>query len=379
MKIMIITPYFYPKIGGLENYVLNVAIGLQKRDHEVIIVTSNEGGNVRVEEKIQKLRVVRLPRLIKLFNTPIHPAWYFQLRSLIKSEKPNIINAHSPVPGLSDLAFFARGNTKFIMTYHSGSMKKKESKIIDLLLGLYEKTILRNTIIKSDAVVAIYPEFVKAIICPKKRNLYNIFPGVNIDLFKPAKAIKNNNRTVIYVGRIEKSSGWKGIGTLLHAMKKVTEYDPEAKIRLIGTGDAVEKYKRLAKQLGIAKNVEFAGALRGSALVKAYQTARLLVLASETEAESFGMVLIEAMSCGIPVIATKMGGMPRVVELTGGGLLVEPSNSASLSEGIIKLFEDKNLYNQLAKNGRENVPRYYSWTKTVDEYINLYNIILSQS
>src|SRR3989344_8783646 len=108
-KIMFVTPYFYPKIGGLENYAYNIAKGLKKKyDWEVVVVTSNhEQPHKYKEEKIDGMKVYRLPRWFKVSNTPINPMWYFMIKKIIKKERPNIINAHTPVPFMADMAAMA--------------------------------------------------------------------------------------------------------------------------------------------------------------------------------------------------------------------------------------------------------------------------------
>src|SRR3712207_4234978 len=105
MKLMIIAPYFYPKIGGLENYAYNIALGLKKKfKWNIVVVTSNHVEKKYKEEKINGLKIYRLPYLFKLSNTPINPFWYFQIREIIKKENPDVINAHTPVPFISDIA-----------------------------------------------------------------------------------------------------------------------------------------------------------------------------------------------------------------------------------------------------------------------------------
>src|SRR5437667_4672077 len=103
-KIIIVTPYFYPRTGGLENYAFNIAKGLKKKNRwNVTVITSNHLGNKKTKEFIEGIKIYRLPILFKISNTPINPMWYFDIKKIIFEEKPDVINAHSPVPFIADI------------------------------------------------------------------------------------------------------------------------------------------------------------------------------------------------------------------------------------------------------------------------------------
>src|SRR3989338_4119208 len=104
-KLLMVTPYFYPKIGGLENYAFNISKGLkEKYNWEIVVITSNHENTGYQEETINGIKIYRLPRWFKVSNTPINPMWYWQIKDIIKKENPNVINAHSPVPFIADMA-----------------------------------------------------------------------------------------------------------------------------------------------------------------------------------------------------------------------------------------------------------------------------------
>src|SRR5258706_8385452 len=105
MKLLVVTPYFYPKIGGLENYAYNFCIGLKKRyKWDIVVITSNHKNKKDIVEKINGLKIYRLAPMFKLSNTPVNPFWYLKIKKILKSEKPNFINAHTPVPFIADMA-----------------------------------------------------------------------------------------------------------------------------------------------------------------------------------------------------------------------------------------------------------------------------------
>src|SRR5260370_19557672 len=104
MKILFITPHFPPSLGGVENYVFNIALGLKQVDNfEVVVVTSNANGKKESIEEYLGLRIYYLPVMIRVSNTPINPLWYFSLKRIIREEKPDIINSHQPVMFIGDM------------------------------------------------------------------------------------------------------------------------------------------------------------------------------------------------------------------------------------------------------------------------------------
>src|SRR5438876_7941039 len=99
MKLLVVTPYFYPKIGGLENYAYNFCIGIKnKYKWDIVIVTSNHIEKKDKVEKINGLKIYRLSTLFKISNTPVNPFWFWNIKNIIQKEKPNVINVHTPVP-----------------------------------------------------------------------------------------------------------------------------------------------------------------------------------------------------------------------------------------------------------------------------------------
>ena len=110
MKILLITPHFPPSLGGVENYVFNIALELkQSHNYDVVVVTSQASGRKQNIEDYYGIKVYRLPVLIQYSNTPINPFWYFSLKRIIRMEKPDIINSHQPVMFIGDISALVCG------------------------------------------------------------------------------------------------------------------------------------------------------------------------------------------------------------------------------------------------------------------------------
>lgn len=330
MKILFVVPHYYPMIGGVESYVQTLAAGL-KKEHEVVIVTS---GNKTETTTHQGIKIYHLPYRLRLSNTPMGLLWYFRLRRIVKRERPDLINAHSPVPYMADMAQLARRGTPFVATYHSGSMVKGKGGIVDTVLKVYERWLLPGLFNKARAVIAIDQPFAKKHTDSPSKVAF-IPPGIDTELFKPQPTKKTVD--VTFVGRIEHTSEWKGLDVLL----KAVAHNPQVSLRVIGDGDAIEYYRQMTDELGIEKNVTFTGPLRGEELANAYRSSRIVVLPSKTESESFGMVLAEAQACGVAVIGSRIGGIPNVILEGKTGLLVPPNQPKSLATAIAGLLEEK--------------------------------------
>lgn len=361
MKILFVAPHYFPLIGGVESYVQTLAEGL-KNDHEIIVVTS---GHRREQETIHGVKVYRLPVSMILSNTPIGFSWYWQLRKIIKQEQPDVINAHSPVPFMADVALAAARDIPFVLTYHSGSMVKGVGGLVDGLLKAYERFALPRLIKKSRRVVAIDPDFIQARTSDTDKVKF-IPPGIDTEVFVPNRAIEQLF-DVTFVGRIQHTSAWKGVDVLLQAIAKAKQQKSDLKAQIVGEGDAVEYYRNMAAELDISDQVTFSGPLKGRELVGAYQRSRIVVLPSKTESESFGMVLAEAMACGVPVIGSKIGGIPRVIAHEKTGLLVSPNDPAALAKSIRALLGDETTRRKYGEAGVQRVNKLFSRQRLIQE------------
>ncbi|WP_431680398.1 glycosyltransferase family 4 protein [Kitasatospora sp. KL5] len=368
--VAVVTPYYPPKIGGVENYAARIARaaaddpGLQP----VVITTRLDGlrTTVTTEDGVQ---VVRLGAWLRLSNTPLSPLWPFQLRRWLRRSGAEVVNAHSPVPGLADVAVAVSGRRRSVLTYHAGSMHKGEtgSGAADRLIGLYETHVLPRVFRRADALVAVSP----VSLAHGQPHAVEISPGADLGRFTPGAPPSTRPRTVLYVGRMDRSSAWKGVDVLIRALAEPTG-PAGARLRLVGGGDAVGDHLALADRLGIADRVEAPGELTGQDLVEAMRTAALVVLPSRTEAESFGMVLVEAMACGTPVVGSAVGGIPRVVVDGGTGLLVPPGDPGALADACRRVLDDGALADRLGAAGRRRAEERYDWRKLTDRHLDLF-------
>lgn len=359
MKLIVVAPYFYPKIGGMENYAYNICKGFKKSHQwEVVVITSNHEKKVKKEEIMDGIKIYRLPFWFKISNTPINPMWFFSIHKILKEETPDVINVHSPVPFISDITSFIEKEIPIVTTYHSGSMIKPFN-ILNPLIALYEFLFLPMLFRNSRKIICSSPVFFKRNLKKYKIKVNYIPPGVDMEIFKPSD--QESLCDVLYVGRIEKNSDWKGINYLLKAISIAKKTKRDISLRLVGSGDRVEYFKMFAQKLGIGTNVKFIGPKINNGLASEYQNAKVIVLPSITEAEAFGIVLIEAMANKKPVIGSNIGGIPYVIDDDENGILVSPKNSKALADAIMKIIEEPGLAKKMGENGYKKVKENFIW------------------
>lgn len=384
MKIVIITPYFYPRMGGVEKYVFNIARGLKKNyKFNVVIITSRKG--VKITKSIEDgILIYRIPTLFYLSNTPINLFWYSILYNILKTEKPNLVNAHTPVPYLSDIASLVckKLDIPFVLSYHNDLIK--DALFYKPIFWMYYKFAEQFTFKSSRTIIATSQYYVKnsKYINRFSKKIEIISPGVDIDTFKPTvkpiniKSISKNAPVVLFVGQLDKTHLHKGIINLIKAMVFVKKNFPDAHLVIIGKGNNIEYLKKVCKNLNLTNNVIFTGYVTENEISSYYSRASLVVLPSTNNSEGFGMVLLEAAAMGKAAIGTKVGGIPSIIFDKKTGLLIEPNNIDMLSNAIIHLLSNTNLRNKIALNALKNIKKNYTWEIQIKKTNNIFSKII---
>jgi glycosyltransferase involved in cell wall biosynthesis len=349
VKVLFVTPYFLPHLGGLQTYAFNIAKGLvQTYGYEVVVVTSNPDGKEQIVEDYCGIKVYRLPIMLRILNTPINPLWFLSIKRIIQSEKPDIINSHQPVPFIGDLAAFLAGNIPFVLTYHSGTMRKDEL-LSDIIAFLYEKLILPHTAKKATRIICA-SNFIKNTILQRYAfKSMTIHPGADSALFKFNPAIEKEDNLVLFICSHKNMHRLKGLSWLLEALEGL----PEVKLRIIGE-----------KKDFTDKRIVSVGIKRGKDLVEEMQKASVVVLPSLAK-EGFPMVLIEAMACQTPVIGTDQGGIPEVIRDGIDGFIVPAKDSTALALVISNILTNKDLAVRMGYSGEAKVREHLNWETRV--------------
>ena len=363
-RVAVVTPYYPPDLGGVQRYAQRVAHAVRDApDLEPVVITTGDG-----PELVDGVQVVRLPVWRRISDTPVHPLWVRTLMRLFRTLDVDVVNTHAPVPYLADVAAYAAGKRPVVATYHAGSMVKGVPGI-DQLLRTYERLVLPRTFGRAAALVAVS----RTSLAHAVPGAVTITPGVDVEEFPPSTTPLSD--TLLYVGRLDRASAWKGVDVLLRAFSLVVAQRPHARLSVVGSGDAQADHEALARTLGIASAVTFTGALHGAELSAAYSGARALVLPSLTDAESFGMTLVEAMSSARPVVGSAVGGIPDVIEDGRTGLLVPPGDPDALAAALLRLLDDDDMCARMGAEGRAVAVARYAWPQLTDRYIELFRSV----
>lgn len=379
MKVLIVTPYFWPHPGGVESYTLNIAKQLLREGWEVVVVTGSLAG-APSEETVQGIKVYRLKKAISVSNTPVGWRWRTQLKKIYAAEQPDIINGHVPVPYLADIAERCRGRIPFVLTYHNDLSKSRlPQKLITMFLN---QTVIKRTLRRSDHIIATSQYYVETSDLLRRfaDKVSIIPPGVDITLFNTMVVPTDieekyrGKRLILFVGSISMNQQHKGLDTLIKSFARLRTKSAYANTQLvvIGAGDGQTFYRKLATELDVNDYVEFTGFVENSLLAQYYKRASVFAMPSRDRSEAFGMVFTEAGAAGTPVIGTNVGGIPYAVKHMQTGLVIPPDDIQALRRALASLLSDEKLSSRLGAAAAERAINEFDWSRLGKQTANLF-------
>lgn len=383
MKICHLTSCFPPSRGGVETYVYNLCRGLVERGHQVKVITSSRGKPPgKYHEWIDGIEVIRYPERLHFLEAPILPLIAFHALF----EDYDILNIHNMIPTISELALiFGRCRRKpIVLTYYNDTETQQYGVLGRFATKAYAK-IARSIAQLADQIVALNKAYAETSpVLSSVLDRIAIIPcGVDLNKFTPLQTSSEDNdlsrinksHIILYVGKL---IWYKGIEYLIQAMKTVLENVDDAQLIIVGDGPERSKLAALANELGVGEHVTFTGWVPDESLPKYYQIADLLVLPSISRREAFGIVLLEAMACGKPVIVSDIPGPNMVIKNNENGLIVPPKNVLRLAEAIIGLLVDEDRRKEMGAHSRKLVEAKYDWDNIVERYEAIYSEIYSR-
>lgn len=374
-KLMVVTPYFYPYVGGMEKHIYTLVKGLKKRYRwKIVVVTSNHESTGYKKEIIEGIKVYRLPKQFKISNTPISFKWKKKIKEIIKKEKPDVINGRGPVPFISDVAYsLAKSmNIPFILGWHFPSMKKGDI-LLDPIIFIYENLYLKKMLRGSQHVISS-SDYIKDTLLKKysyKTSVIN--QGLDKSFFRPFKKIRVDKDSILFVGNF--STKIKGLEDLFYAMRIIKKKYPQSRLNVVGIGD-LNYYHKLLDKLNLGENIVFKGKLEGRKLVNEYQRNEIFILPSQID--NLPSVILEAIACKKPIIATKVGSIPYIIKNGKNGLLIPPKNSKALAEAIIKLLKNTKFAKKMGENGYKNIKKEFMWEKQIKKTKEIIELVINK-
>lgn len=370
------------KHGGAEIAAFDLAINLAKRGHEVTIFATS----ITHKDSIEKNKYMTIYRYGKNFRVSESNISFGLLHKPFKFQF-DVIHAHLSVKidGLAALLHANRKKIPLVATHHADTNVYSGFIHKSGLVSLYSKYLTNLILSHADVIISPSEYYInESRFLGKYRDKIVAIPyGVNIEEFDISYSKEKcraklgfpiDENIILFVGNL---IAYKGPEVLVKAMPRIVKEVPNTKLIFVGSGEMKEELKRLSKNLGVNKYVKFAGFVEGNLKSMHYRAADVFCLPSTLSTESFGIVNLEAMACGIPIVASKIGGIPAVVKDGENGLLVPPKDSRVLADAIIYLLENENRREKMGKDGRKKAEDY-SWSRIAEETERVYKRVISE-
>lgn len=347
MNVVMVCPQYHPVIGGYESLARNLARSLNTLGHRCVVVTRRLDRAWPAREIYQDVPVTRLTATRR--RGLDGPLWYGGLLGylLANRRRVDVVHVHQVGMALLATATFSRlTGTPFVAHPHSGA----GATVADVRAS-YKGALLQAALRAAHASVALSDEMADQLrtlgVAPDR--ILRVDNAVDVDRFQPCAADAERPPTVLYVGRL---SPEKGGDVLLRSWPAVRGALPQARLIVVGDGPMRAELEALSRELGVADSIEFRGAVREH-IERCYQAADVFVLPSHREGVS--VALLEALACGLGVVATRVGGTPEIISDAVSGLLVPPADPGALADGLIQTLSDAGLRARLAHAGRARV------------------------
>jgi glycosyltransferase involved in cell wall biosynthesis len=297
------------------------------------------------------------------------------VNSLRKFKNMDIIHVQWPIPnGLGAIFLKKIHKTPYINTIYGEEIYLSERYHLGFALNWLTNNSTKNVTISSATLDS-------GLNAGLKKEKLEIIPfGVDIDFFRPLKTPKNEDIfQILSVGYLIER---KGFEYLIKAMSRVLKKHNNVHLTIVGSGPLEKKLRDLLEDLELKDNVEIIKNVSDSELLKLYNSSDLFVLPSiidsQGNTEGLGVVLLEAMGCGLPVIGSNVGGIPDIIKEGETGLLTEEKDVNGLSQTILSLIKNEELRNKISVNGYNVVRERFSWNKIAENYLKIYIGVFEQ-
>lgn len=372
MHIVQIVSTYPPYKGGMGNVAARYTSELQKKGHEISVLTPR----YRFHDPYPKDGAVhRVKPMFSFGNSAFVPKMYSLL------DHGDILHLHYPFYGGAELVGwykFRHPEKPLVISYH---MDNVGSGFIGLFFRLYRRLIMPWILKQADTIIVSSLDYVEnSDLQPylSKIQVEEIPFAISYD-FTPIKA-KSPHKAfrILFVAGLDKAHYFKGLHNLIDAVSLLVHehqqgFTPtELELVIVGDGDKKSEYQKRIQEKNIESYVTFAGRVSDHRLIAEYREANVTILPSIDKSEAFGLVLIESMACGTPVIASNLPGVRSVVDHLETGLLVYPNDIADLAMAIDTLATNVDLYDKMQKNTQKIVEKRYRWPKVIEKLEQMY-------
>jgi glycosyltransferase involved in cell wall biosynthesis len=359
LRVLHVGKYYPPHHGGMESHLETLCRELREEVDVEVLVSAD--GRHTVRETVDGIPVTRIGTLATLASASVNPG----MARAIRRSGADVVHFHQPNPTgvLSYLASGRRG--PLVVTYHSDIIRQR-------VLGTVFTPVLHRFLRRAHAILASSPDYARSSpVLRAHADRVRIVPfGIRADAFASADPdevarlrARYGPRVVLAVGRLVY---YKGFDYLIRAMAAV-----DARLVILGDGPLRGALEALAKQVGVAERVAFAGSVPDAAPY--YHAADVFALPAVARSEAFGLVQLEAMAAGLPVVNTRIdSGVPFVSRDGETGITVPPGDVRALAGALGHLLDAPSLRQRLGAAARERVRREFSLQRMAGDTLAIY-------
>jgi len=373
VKIALVSPYDFAYPGGVYVHISYLEHHFTRMGHEVKVIAPASKAISGFGDRFIPIGSPRpIPSSGSITRITISPWLASGIKPVLERGNFDIIHLHEPLMPMLCTTVLRLSKTANVGTFHAchGQPGYDFAKP-------FGRWMLKRWFRKLDGKIAVSKpamEFVHGYF----PGYYNIIPnGVDIDHFSPDVSpideFVDDKLNILFVGRLEKR---KGVKYLLEAFRQVKQEIPNSRLIIVGPGTRLRhKYEKYVMRSGL-KDVVFTGLVPYEELPRYYKTADVFC-APATGRESFGIILLEAMAVGKPIVASNIEGYANVVSHGVDGLLVPPADKGSLAQALISLLTDGSLRQEMGVKGRAKALEH-SWEQIAKKVLNYYGRVLSE-
>jgi phosphatidylinositol alpha-mannosyltransferase len=365
VRVGLVCPYTWDVPGGVQAHVRDLADSLIELGHEVSVLTPvDEPEEADLPPYVVAAgRAIPVPYNGSVARLAFGPLSLKRTRRWLREGHFDVLHLHEPtVPSLSMLACFAASGP-MVATFHTATTRSRALQVFGSVLqpGL-EKIIGRIAVSPAARRVVVEHLGGDAVLIPN---------GVAVDRFRDSRPLPGQPAvpTVAFLGRIDEPR--KGLAVLLEALSELVELVPDVRLLVAGPGDADEV--REAIPASLRPHVDLLGLVSDADKPRVYASGDVYC-APNTRGESFGIVLIEAMATGTPVVASDLEAFRRVLEDGRAGVLVPVGDAASLAAALADLLQDPDRRASFAEVGRDTVEQY-DWSSVTARIVEVYETV----
>jgi phosphatidyl-myo-inositol alpha-mannosyltransferase len=365
VKIALVSPYDYAYPGGVVNHIRHLYEQFTEGGHEVRIITpsSSPEASQANPDVIVCGHPYSVPANGSIARIALSLRLSKQLKQVLAEEQFDVIHLHEPLVPMLPITVLRFSTATNIATFHAAHDRS--------LPYMYTWRILKRWFRKLDGKIAV-SRAAEAFVSQYFPGYYNIIPnGIDLDRFRPGleplPELDDGKLNILFVGRFEKR---KGLRFLVRAYARIKAEMPNTRLVIVGPdGGAKEAYQKSIQRAGL-EDVVFTGFVSDDVLPRYYRSAHVFC-APNTGQESQGIILLEALACGTPVVASNIDGFATVITHGEEGLLVPPKDEEKLALALVHLLADGALRERLAAQGLLTAQRY-TWKRVAAQVMSYY-------